>query len=465
MKIYTSKVNYTPPDADYANHVIKELGKEISFSTEDILSAVNRSLKKMIKNVKGYPEVIELVSEGTGFSKESINRLIEYWEKINLEEAKEFLKIPNEELWDRWKDVPNTDYRAKFIPRKKKYRERSNKGIVYNVAAGNVFGVSLMPIIYSLLAGKPSITKASSREPYSAQLFKENLPDELKKYVQIEIWPGGDPNYRDVESAFLRGAENIVVVSSDEAIEALKKHMKKCGSKAKLYKHGHAFGVLLADEFANDPEIAYRAVKDAGEMYGGFACLNTKLILFDGPENKAKGFAKAVADAFEKLEKEVPKHKAQSWYHLQKRVVDPYITRKSAGNDIEIYPASRHATVIYDNSDLPPLWSVHGRSVVVKPARDFEHVLKGLLKRGLAKKSNLGTLTLAIEPKKVKEIVPVSIEYFDDIKPVGNSETPILGVSSWNGYRPVWDLRAGIGLENGRFVTVIRPEKYSFYFQ
>lgn len=176
--------------------------------------------------------------------------------------------------------------------------------LVMHFCAGNIPGLAIEAIIFSLLARAPTFIKVSSDEPLLAALFARSLADinpDFAESVAVAWWPGGSV---ELEVAVCALAEVVVATGDDVTIEALAK-VTPPGAQFVAHPHKVSVGVV-AQDFLNT-ETAAAIAKDVA-LFDQQGCLSPQIVLVvsSGGRNGVDAFARMIHAALENVGKTFP---------------------------------------------------------------------------------------------------------------------------------------------------------------
>lgn len=197
--------------------------------------------------------------------------------------------------------TPATD-RSEDVRRVRAYGPR----LAFHVFAGNVPGVAVTSLIRSLLVKAPSLGKLASGEPILPVLFAralDSVDPELARALAVTYWPGGTG---DAEWRLLESADLVVVYGGAEAAAS---YRARIPDEHRLLLHGPRFsaGLIGSDALSGDPSLPDRVAR-AVSVFDQHGCVSPHAIWVEDPSgSRIDTFAEALAEAFERLEAELPR--------------------------------------------------------------------------------------------------------------------------------------------------------------
>ncbi|HUK55619.1 MAG TPA: acyl-CoA reductase [Nitrospiria bacterium] len=254
--------------------------------------------------------------------------------------------------------------------------------VTSNILAGNIPGLGIADVISTLLTKSACLCKVSSHEPVSSVLFAQTLVQiepRLANCLAMVAWSGGRPESQSLEEVAIGRSELVVATGSDEAVAdvrlAAARHQTVSG---RFIGHGHRVSLgLIGREALDDlkPVVQGAAVDVA--MYDQQGCLSPHLFYVEtGGNHFPRQFAKTLAEAMARLEKDLPRGTVDTPTSAQLHQIRSVAEIKQADGEEVIVFGSETGTlwsVIYE-ADPTFLLSPLYRTVRVKPIDDLAHV-------------------------------------------------------------------------------------------
>ena len=163
--------------------------------------------------------------------------------------------------------------------------------IILHIISGNTPNAGLQSLIRGLLLGARNWCKIPSAGLPEIADFREYLPFELARRVEIDT---------ELPGHWLAQADAVTVFGSDDTIEHFRSRVV---ASQRFVPHGHrfSFGIVFDDpQF----ESAQGAARDAS-LFDQQGCLSPHI--FYVPAAIAREYASRLAEAMEQFEKEVPR--------------------------------------------------------------------------------------------------------------------------------------------------------------
>lgn len=177
--------------------------------------------------------------------------------------------------------------------------------LAFHVFAGNVPGVAVTSLVRTLLVKTPSLGKLGSGEPILPVLFAralDSVDPALARALAVTYWPGGTSG---VERPLLEAADAVIIYGGAEAVSSIR---SLAPDHSRLLTHGPRFsvGLVSREALTDDPALPVHVAR-AVATFDQQGCVSPHAIWVEDPEGGADRFADAVADAFRRLETELPR--------------------------------------------------------------------------------------------------------------------------------------------------------------
>ena len=178
--------------------------------------------------------------------------------------------------------------------------------LAFHVFSGNVPGVAVTSLVRTLLVKAPSFGKLAAGEPVLPVLFARALAAVdplLGEAVSVTYWPGGEA---EPERALLSAADTVIVYGGDDAVAALRSRSRP---DQRLVVHGPriSVGAIGSGPLEGGLEGAARRVAAAVAAFDQQGCVSPHSVWVEGPEERARALADALAASLGKLEAELPR--------------------------------------------------------------------------------------------------------------------------------------------------------------
>src|SRR5512140_3379028 len=175
------------------------------------------------------------------------------------------------------------------------------RGIAAVVAAGNIPGIAIFPMIASLMAGRPVLVKTSSREPLLAGAFAATLArvdPELASSCAVVAWKGGDEALEDV---LLGRAERILAFGRETAIASLSRRFP-----GRVAAYGPGLSIIVVGSEASLQERTTSAAALDIAIWDQQGCLSPHAVYVEGDYDQACRFGEMLAVALSEIEGDLP---------------------------------------------------------------------------------------------------------------------------------------------------------------
>lgn len=177
--------------------------------------------------------------------------------------------------------------------------------LAFNVFAGNVPGVAVTALIRCLLVKAPTLGKLASGQPVLPVLFARALHEvdpALGSAVALSYWPGGSD---DAEGRAIEAADTIVIYGGADTVASLRERVPP---DHRLVVHGPRYSAgLVGQEALDDPDLP-DLVARAVATFDQHGCVSPHAVWVEDPTaTGSEPFAQAVAEAFSRLEAELPR--------------------------------------------------------------------------------------------------------------------------------------------------------------
>lgn len=227
--------------------------------------------------------------------------------------------------------------------------------------AGSIPSAAFSALALPLLAGSAVYAKPASADPVSVRLFAASL-SETDPAVGAALRIGADAKALD-------DADAVVAHGSDATIAALR---ARVGDGRPFLGYGHKVSLAVVGP-AIDPLVAGRRLALDVALWDGRGCLSPAWALaIDTPRGRAAEVARALANAFEELEEELPRGvlspgEASELVELRARAA------VREGTRLEMAAGASTWTVALESTDVRPPAGVF-RFLSVVPVPDLESV-------------------------------------------------------------------------------------------
>jgi len=251
--------------------------------------------------------------------------------------------------------------------------------LTLHVCAGTVSGVSVTSLIRGLLVKSAVLLKPGRGDEVLPVLFRRGLEQaapELARAAAVVYWPGGQGG--DLERVALAGAELAVVHGSDDTVAGVRARVRAT-TPVVSYPHRLSFGVVgagaasaSADTLADRATAAARAVA----LFDQRGCVSPHLFYVLGDAGQAEAFGAALAEALDRLERELPPGPPDAAVAGALHQVRGTSELLGAAGSGRMWSGGREAawTVVLEESPtFRP--SCLARVVRIKPARSLDVVL------------------------------------------------------------------------------------------
>lgn len=308
----------------------------------------------------------------TGFSPATINQILSGFFTMFTTET--LTKLLEDELGD---PLVLDEFRPRLITGgfHKAYGPRLTTAVI----AGNVPGIPLVNVVYSLLLKSAILAKSSSAEPLFGVLFAHSVAEvdpELAKCMAMLCWKRGD---EEIEKLAFGASDAVIVYGSDHSVGEVRKRVLP-GTTFIPYGHKLSFGVIGREALSNErvKETATSAATDASAL-DQQGCVSPHVFYVEeGGEVSPKEFSGHLAEAMEAFNKQIPRGRLtpdESAHINQLR--GSYEFRGFADEDIALHASSPGTswTVIYE-ADQTFVPSCLNRTIRVKPVEDVMDVVK-----------------------------------------------------------------------------------------
>jgi hypothetical protein len=259
------------------------------------------------------------------------------------------------------------------------------------IVSGGVPGVGVDALVRSLLVKAPTLLKPGRGDTLLPTLFAEALAGEdpeLAEGLAVLYWPGGSA---ELDRAAVAEAELVVVYGSDETVASLR---AATPPTARFIGYHHRIGVgvvgrdALMDRESADVDADARdfgwmvtdVMRTAGDvaltvaLFERRGCVCPQVVFVEeGGEVSAAGFARALGDAFEALEVDLPAPPATADEAASVTQLRGTAEMHAASGGGEVHHGGSGATwtVIYEPEPVE-LPDAPGRIVRVRPLDDAE---------------------------------------------------------------------------------------------
>lgn len=260
----------------------------------------------------------------------------------------------------------------RFVPDATARREVLALGpaLAFHVFAGNVPGVAVTAAVRSLLVRAGTLAKSAVDEPLLATLFARALAavdPGLGECLAITYWPG---TRDDLNAAAIGEADAVVVYGGEEA--ASLQRLVKPGTRVVVHGPRVSFGMVGRDA---DAGAAHRVAR-ATAIFDQHGCVSPHVVYVErGGDVSPERFAAEVADAFEKVEAELPRgpiSPAEAAAIQQLRGGTEF--RELSGANVRVLAGAgtRFTVILDDDATFTP--SCLNRTLWVKPVAQLEDV-------------------------------------------------------------------------------------------
>lgn len=180
--------------------------------------------------------------------------------------------------------------------------------LALHVFSGNVPGVAVTSLVRSLLVKAATLAKTAVGEPLLPALFAQAVAEadpEIGACLAVTYWAGGD---EELEEIALAAADAVVVYGGAEAVTSLRARTP-AGARFIGYGHRLSFGVIARECLSRSAaaEAAGAAALDAA-TFDQQGCVSPHLFYVEeGGEVGAREWARMLAEAMARLERELPR--------------------------------------------------------------------------------------------------------------------------------------------------------------
>jgi acyl-CoA reductase-like NAD-dependent aldehyde dehydrogenase len=347
-------------------------------TANDLIGIIDAAVERWLKPDDPMRRTAEqALPEITGLSpamvRLGLTRMLEGYRKESL------ARILDEELGDRRR-------LDEFRPRQgEAFRRVRALGprITTAILAGNIPGLGASELIATLLVKSSCLIKASSDEPLFTALFARTLVEiepRLAPCLAVLGWPGGKPESQSIEDVAFGRSELLTSTGSDESVSAVRfAAAGRQPATARFIGYGHRLSLgLIGREALDDLQSAARNAAMDVAMFDQQGCLSPHLFYVEtGGNHFPRQFAKALAEAMARLEKDLPRGTVDTPTSARLHQIRSVAEIKQAdGEEVIVFGSETGTlwTVIYEADPavvLSPLY----RTVRVKPVIDLLHVL------------------------------------------------------------------------------------------
>lgn len=262
------------------------------------------------------------------------------------------------------------------------------------IVSGSVPGVSVNALIRSLLVKAPTLLKPGRGDTLLPALFAEGLAEEdpeLAEALSVLYWPGGSS---ELDEAAVAEAELVVVHGSDETVDSLRR-LTPPTARFVGYHHRVGVGIVGRAALVNADSSGASStaegdfgwtvtdvMRTAGDVALAVAlferrgCVCPQLVYVEeGGEVSPEGFARALADAFETLEDDLPEPPATTEEAASVQQLRGTAEMHVATGSGEVHHGGSEATwtVVFEREPVA-LPDAPGRIVRVRPIEDAASV-------------------------------------------------------------------------------------------
>lgn len=296
-----------------------------------------------------------------------------------------------------------------------------------HILSGNILGLAVPSIVYTLLTKSSCLVKSASEEPLFASLFARTLAEvapAIAGGIAVVWWKGGEEELE--KTAFAR-SDAVVAYGSEETLTAVRSHVTKNPATTFIgYGHRVSLGVIGREALTDMKEVARLAAYDVS-LYDQQGCLSPQMFYVEtGGAESPRSFANALADALKTLSISLPRGKPSPEESASiQQIRGRYEAKEIAGQDVTLYasPSGTDWTVIYE-ADPAFVPSVLYRTIMVKPVQDIVQIA-GLLTPWEA---CLSTIGVALSDERLlpfaEQVGRLGVTRFC---PVGKMQSPPIG--------------------------------------
>jgi len=191
-----------------------------------------------------------------------------------------------------------------FVPAAGGQRRAYGPALITQVLAGNLPGVGLDSVIFSLLVKSAILVKTSSSARCLPTLFADSLASadpQLAACLAVVTWPGGFAALEEI--AFAR-VDMVLASGSDASLAAIRPRVR---GKFIGYGHKISFSLVTKEALADAHQLARQAAYDA-VLFDQQGCLSPQLIYVEeGGAISPREFASLLAQALEQWEHILPR--------------------------------------------------------------------------------------------------------------------------------------------------------------
>jgi hypothetical protein len=307
-------------------------------------------------------------------------------------------------------EFPDPAVLDRFVSAKRGRSTRAvGPALTIQIMAGNIPGLAVQGLVFSLLVKSPTLMKPAFDEPILAPLFAQSLSDvdpDLASSLAVFPWKGGTVA---VEAAAFAEAESIVAYGDADTLDDIEGRIPR---NLPFLTFGPRLSVgVIAKEFIN-PQTAERAAQDAGrfEMRG---CLSPQIFYIEetGPQ-PPEAFASLLAERLGRLGSPPPTPEEEGRLRQLRGI---YAMRGG-----KVWEAGEFIVAFDPGPELGP---AGGRLVLVKPLRD----LLSLPERLLPFRGSLQGIGLAIDSERHATLIEsLTLLGASRICPIGALQDPPL---------------------------------------
>ncbi|MDZ7292556.1 MAG: acyl-CoA reductase [candidate division KSB1 bacterium] len=255
--------------------------------------------------------------------------------------------------------------------------------LVFLVAAGNIPGVAIHPVIQLSLLGVSTLVKNASAEPFLLPAILASLErhdPQVAGRLAAFTWP------RDTtaltESILALGPQ-LVVFGDDETVE----HFEGRGEQ--LTGFGDRFSLALVSPLADEPKIFENLAYDIC-MFEQMGCLSPQAILLLTDDwQKVEQFSRELAEAMARMSEKLPIGSRTPAQHAEiQQWRGAYATRRAAGEKIVLLASAgtEWTVVAAENIDLDErvayrfarVWPIPSINNAMSILRQYEIQLQAL---------------------------------------------------------------------------------------
>jgi len=283
-----------------------------------------------------------------------------------------------ENVLQSWLAQVRKDRGPKNLPLATAYPE-----LVFLVAAGNIPGVAIHPVVQLSLLGIPTLVKNASAEPFLLSAILSSLArhePEVASRLAALTWPR---NVSPLTEAIMAFNPQLAIFGDDETIANFE------GQSEQLVGFGDRFSLALVSPDADEPNIFDSLAYDTC-MFEQMGCMSPQaiLLLTDNWE-KVERFSQELANAMTKMNEMLSiglRTPAQQSLVQQWR--GAYVARRAAGEKILLLtsPGTEWTVVAAENVDLDErvayrfarIWPIPSINKAMSILRRYEIQLQSL---------------------------------------------------------------------------------------